>query len=357
MNILVDINHPAHVHLFKHMIRLLRQKGHRVLVTVKEIPAAKQLLINEQIEFIPLGNKKSDSLAGKALRQVEYDRQLWQLARKEQIDIGIGSSVTIAHVSRFCRMKSIFLDDDDDQVEPLIVKYVHPFCDTILSPVALRGQRQSKHNIFYNGTHELAYLHPNRFKPNPKVLGEIGLEEGEPYFVMRFNAFKAHHDGEVKGLTTEQKIKLADMLKPKGKILITAEREIIPELQQYQIQVAPEKVHDLLYYATLFVGDSQTMTSEAAILGTPAFRCNTLVGKLKCISDLEETYGLAFGFLPSDFDRMLQCISTLVSQPGVKKEWDVKRQRFLAEKIDVTAFLTDFTENYPDSITSLAFNN
>ena len=29
-------------------------------------------------------------------------------------------------------MKSIILDDDDDDVQPLFVKFGHPFCDTIL---------------------------------------------------------------------------------------------------------------------------------------------------------------------------------------------------------------------------------
>jgi len=305
------------------------------------------LLKSEQIEFIAIGGKKRDSIAGKVITQLRYNFLLWKLARKHHIDIGIGSSVTLAYVSKFCKMKSIFLDDDDDKVEPLIVKYVHPFCDTILSPKALINNRLAKHNIFYKGTHELAYLHPNRFSPNPGVLHDIGLKEGEPFFVMRFNVFKAHHDGEVYGLSLEQKLKLAQTLEPHGKVLITTEREIEPELQHYRMQVSPEKIHDLLYYALLFVGDSQTMTSEAAILGTPAFRCNTLVGELSGIEDLANNYALAYGFLPTQFDDMLLKINELLEQKDFKQAWQNKRAQFLAEKIDVTAFLFDFVENYP----------
>jgi len=41
MKILIDIGHPAHVHLFRNLIKNLEHKGHFVLVTVKDIPSAK----------------------------------------------------------------------------------------------------------------------------------------------------------------------------------------------------------------------------------------------------------------------------------------------------------------------------
>ena len=44
MNILIDIAHPAHVHLIKNTYYELINKGHKVIVTVKDIPSAIQLL-------------------------------------------------------------------------------------------------------------------------------------------------------------------------------------------------------------------------------------------------------------------------------------------------------------------------
>ncbi|GAT61758.1 DUF354 domain-containing protein [Paludibacter jiangxiensis] len=353
MNILFDINHPAHVHLFKHTIRTLKQHGHLVIVTVKDIPAAKQLLKSESIEYISLTGKKRDSLLGKALMQLHYNFFIWKLAVNKHIDLGAGSSVTIAQVSRFCKMKSIFLDDDDDNVEPLVVKHVHPFCNTILSPAALTGKRKAKNVIYYNGTHELAYLHPTRFVPNIKTLESIGVNPSDSYFILRFNAFKAHHDGNVYGLTLEQKLKLVQLLAGYGKVLITAEREIEPALEPYRLSVSPEKIHDLLAFATLFAGDSQTMTSEAAILGTPAFRCNSLVGELSCIEDLEHNFGLAFGYKPEEFENMLDDIKKILNNPNSKAEWQAKRAEFLKNRIDTTIFLVNFIENYPHSTKSI----
>ena len=39
----------------------------------------------------------------------------------------------------------------------------------------------------------------------------------------------------------------------------------------------------------------------------------------------------------------------LIQQPDLKDQWVRKRQKLLADKIDVTEFMVDFIENYPES--------
>ena len=346
MNILIDICHPAHVHLLKNVYKQLVEHGNNVTVTVKELPAAIKLLQIYGIPYVYIGHK-SDSIGKKGVMQLMYDFKLWKLAMKKHIDVGVGTSVTIAHVSKISKMKSIIIDDDDDEVEPLFVKYAHTFADSIMTPVGT--SRKSPKTVFYSSYHALAHLHPNYFKPDPSVLKEAGVSEGEKFFVMRFNAFKAHHDVGVVGLTIENKRKLVDMLSKQGKVFITTEKNIDEEFKQYQIKLSPEKVHSLMYYATMFVGDSQSMTSEAAVLGTPAIRCNTFVGKLHTLNEIESDYDLTYGFLPTDSDKMFKKIEELLSMPNLKEVWEAKRQKLLADKIDYAAFLTWFIENYPES--------
>lgn len=345
MNILFDIGHPAHVHLIKEVYFLLEAKGHNVYVTTRDIKSVTQLLDICGIPFINLGVKR-DSLVKKGIDQIRFNYKIWRLARKKHIDVGV-HGITIAHVSKLSRMKSIILDDDDDEVEPLFVKFGHPFADTILSPADT--PRKSKHKIYVNSYHELAYLHPNRFTPDPSVLADAGVKEGEPYFILRFNAFKAHHDVGVVGLTIENKRRLVQYLSSKGKVFITTERNIDDEFKPYQLKVSPEKAHSLMYYATMFVGDSQTMTSEAAVLGTPAIRCNTFVGRIHYLEEEEHKYGLTYGFRPEQSEAMFQKIDDLLSMPDLKAEWQRRRQKLLSEKIDYSAFLTWFIENYPES--------
>ncbi len=355
MNILVDVGHPGHVHLLKNVIHILKKEGHRVWVTVKDIPVAKFLLEKEGIDYISLG-KKADSLWGKAFSQLTYNYEVWKLVKKNKITLGIGSSITLAHVSKISRMKSIILDDDDDEVQPLFVRWGHPFADTILSPSALIGHRKSSKAIFYAGYHELGYLHPRRFIPQPAILGEIGIKEGTPFFIMRFNVFKAHHDVGAIGLSVEQKIRLVNLLQKYGKVFITTERDIEPELRDYQLLISPEKTHHLMYYAAMFLGDSQTMTSEAAVLGTPALRYNSFVGRISYLNEEEEKYELTYGFRPGCFEEMLNKIESLLQDSNLKKKWQSRQKRMLNDKIDVTGFLIWFIENYPRSVQVMKMN-
>ena len=346
MNILIDIAHPAHVHLIKNTYYELINKGHKVIVTVKDIPSAIQLLNIFEIPFVYLGGK-SDSLIGKAFLQLKFNYLLWQVVVREKINIAFGSSLTIAQLSKYTKVKSIILDDDDDDVEPLFVKYAHPAADHILSPAC--AIRRTQKMIGYSGYHELAYLHPNRFNPDESVLSEIGVQPGEKYFILRFNAFKAHHDVGVQGLSLENKRQLISLLERHGKVFITTERNIDDEFKPYQLKVSPDKAHSLMYYATMLVGDSQTMTSEAAVLGTPAIRCNTFVRRISYLEEEEFKYNLTYGFLPENSDSLFSKINELLEMPNIKNEWKKRRENMLKDKIDVTAFFTWFIENYPQS--------
>ena len=355
MNILIDINHPAHVHLYKNVYKKLIANGHAVDVVVKDIPIAQKLLELSDIPFLNIGNKK-DNLFLKGLEQLRYNFKIWNLVRNKKISVGIGSSINVPHVSCFSKMTSIVSDDDDDEVEPLFVKYAHPFADVIISPVDT--PRKSKKVIYVPSYHELSYLHPNSFIPDVSVLDDAGIKyqiesDGsvnvEKYFILRFNAFKAHHDVGVVGLTIENKRRLVEFLRKQGKVFITTERNVDEEFKQYQLKVSPEKAHSFISYATMLIGDSQTMTSEAAVLGTPAIRCNTFEGRIHYLEEEEHKYELTYGFRPEHSEDMFRKIEELLSLPNLKEIWAERRQRMLSEKIDYAKFLTWFIEHYPSS--------
>jgi predicted glycosyltransferase len=346
MKILLDIAHPAHVYLLKNTYFELSKRGHKVFVTVKDIPSAIMLLDKFQIPYIYLGGKK-DTLTGKVFLQLMYNFKVLWLVISKKIEIGFSSSLTLTHISRLTRMQSIFLDDDDDVVEPLIIKYAHPYADVVFSPDCIN--RVSSKGIAYNGYHELAYLHPNRFKPDPNILSEIGLKVGDIYFVLRFNAFKAHHDVGVQGLSIENKRKLIAYLEKRGKVFITTERNIDTEFKKYQLLLSPEKIHSLIYYATMLIGDSQTMTSEAAVLGTPAVKCNSFAGKLSVPNELENKYQLCYSYLPEQSNEFFAKIDELLCDVNTTSLFAENKQKMLADKIDVSAFFVWFIENYPQS--------
>ena len=211
-------------------------------------------------------------------------------------------------------------------------------------------KEKKKETIFYPGYQELAYLHPNCFKPDINVLNELEINKDDPFFILRFNVFKAHHDIGITGLTLKQKLELIEILKTKGKVFITTERNIEPELVEYQLKVSPEKIHSLMSYATMFLGDSQTMTSESAVLGVPSLRCNSFAGRIAYLEEEEHKYHLTFGFKPDNFAEMIFKLKELLDMPNLKEEWQKRREKMLNDKIDVTSFWCWFIENYPNSM-------
>jgi predicted glycosyltransferase len=97
----------------------------------------------------------------------------------------------------------------------------------------------------------------------------------------------------------------------------------------------------------MFVSDTGTMITEAAILGTPAIQCYSDFGHCGNLLELEQKYGLVYTFKEPAL-AITQAIN-LVQQPDLKEQWAKKRQILLRDKIDVTQFFVDFLENYPIS--------
>ncbi len=345
MNILVDIGHPGHVHLLHPLVDELNARGHKLFYSVREIPVAKRLMEHYGMTpWLDLGSKK-DSLAGKAWTVVRQDARILQFVRKNHVDIGLSCGLVLSQVSQLTRMRSFVFDDDDDAAEPLVVKYSHPYSAAVFTPDCI--QRKTPKAVYYAGTHELAYLHPNRFTPDSSVLQRAGIQDGERFFIMRFVALKGHHDVGQQGLSLEQKKSLVGLLNAQGRVIITSERAIEPEFEQYRMPVPPEDIHSLMAYSSLFVGDSQTMTSEAAVLGVPALKCNTFAGRLSVPNMLEQKYDLCYAYQPTQFEEMYHHIEQLLARDPeeLKNEWQAKRQWMLGEMIDPTEFFVNYIEN------------
>ncbi|MBD3314961.1 MAG: DUF354 domain-containing protein [Chitinivibrionales bacterium] len=351
-----EINHPGQVHLLRNTITELRRKGCKLGVVAKNDVTITHLLNYYRIPHLLIG-KKGGSASGKLFKQVCFDLRVFFLVWKHRYQLGVGSSMTNDHVSAMSPMQAIHLSDDDEDIVPLINRYSYPFSAAIVSPDCVRFSKYAKKNIRYPGCHELAYLHPKRFQPDSTILDEIGIGSHEKYFVLRFVSFKAHHDSGHCGIRFNQKLELVKLLEQYGRVFITAEDRIEPELERYRMPVAPEKIHSLMYYATLFLGDSQTMTSEAAILGTPALKCNSFAGKLSVPNELERRYGLCYSYLPDQYDTFYRHVAGIIKNDKIKKEWSEKRKRFLREKIDVTSFFVWFIEEWPHSFAANRYDD
>ncbi|MDY0319917.1 MAG: DUF354 domain-containing protein [Candidatus Cloacimonadaceae bacterium] len=348
MKILIDVGHPAQVHYYSALYKFLKD-DHSFIFTCRDQQIVADLLKYYGIPYIVIG-EKGTGLKQKALKQLNFTKTLHNLIKSHEIDLAFGVSSVLA--SKGSKAKSIVFCDDDREAIKLISKTILPFADTIISPDSLSHEGSPK-TVYYPGSHELSYLHPNRYQPDPVVLQNYGLREEEVYFILRLTAFKAYHDHGNHGLTTVQKKDLVERLSQYGRVYITSETPIDGEFEKYRIPVKVHEMHSFLAYASMLVSDSQTMTSEAAVLGVPSFRCNTFAGRLSVLEEEEKRYGLTVGFKPWQFNWMIDAITKHLQRRADRTEWYMKRDMFIRDKIDVTPFWASLINDYPKSIDKL----
>ena len=152
-----------------------------------------------------------------------------------------------------------------------------------------------------------------------------------------------------KGINTVIAQRLIDILEKQGDVYITSERDLEPQFEKYRLNINPLDIHHVMSYAKLYIGDSQSMAVEAAMLGVPSVRFNDFAGKISVLEELEHKYGLTYGIKTDKPDQLYEKIEELLAMPDLQEKFQLRRQSMLADKIDVTAFFVWFIENYPES--------
>ena len=145
-------------------------------------------------------------------------------------------------------------------------------------------------------------------------------------------------------------LKLIQMLEKKGNVYISSEKEMDPEFEKYKFKINPSNMHNALNYADLLISDSQSMSVEAAILGTPSVRFSDFAGRISVLEELEHKYELTYGIKTKNPEQLIKKVEELLSLPDIKKTWQKRAKIMLEQKIDVTAFFIWFIENYPESV-------
>lgn len=350
--LLIEVGHPAHVHQFKNLYWELSKLQWDIKFVAKDKDIVIYLLNHYKIPYYRLAIT-SPNIAKKILSIPTIDYKYNKLVRSFKPDFIISRvSPYSGHVSFINRIPHIcFTDTENVELLDLIAA---PFADFIFTSGSFKRNYGKKH-FRYRGSHELAYLHPNRYNPDPTVLKELNLGKKDKYFILRFVNWSAHHDIGQKGLNSENKIKLVNELKQFGKVFITAEGDLPDELKSYKIAIAPEKMHDVLNFASLYIGESSTMAEEAAVLGTPSIYISTSAHIFGIIEELQKAELLTY-YHPNDFSEAIKEVKDFLNDIDIKESKNNKLKEYLGNRIDVTEFMVWLILNYPDSIDTLRTN-
>lgn len=345
---MVGVAHPKHVHFRKNLINNLISMGHEVKVVARDKDLTFKLLNSYGVPYESIGLHYKKTYM-KIYGIFETDHSIYAEIRKFRPDLLIGLSPYLAHIGKILNIPHIGFSDTENT--PFNNFILHSCSKLVCTPSSFKNSLGLKKHIRYDGFEELAYLHPNYFKPDVSALDSIGINPSHKYIIVRFVEWDATHDKGAKGFT--DKASFVRELEKYGKVYITSEKELPSEFEKNRIMVPAEKIHDFMYYADLFIGESSSMACESAVLGTPSIYLST--SRRGYIDEMESSYELVYNYSDpetGESDAFEKAIEILEDKDS-KLKWQQKRDRMLVDKIDVTKFITDLVMGYPEILKSL----
>jgi uncharacterized protein len=339
MRILIDILHPAHVHFFRNFHNEMLNRGHELCITARDKDRSVELLREYGLPHVTISQQRSGG--GLALEMLQRTGRLLKVMQAFRPDVLTGiMGPSIAVAGRLRRVPAVVFYDTEFAVQTN--RFVYPLAHSVCTPDCYQGRVRGRH-VRYPGYHELAYLHPRRFQPDPSRLAEFGLDPDEPYALLRFVSLQAVHDRRERGLSLAQKQNLIDVLQSRGmRVQVSSEAPLPRSLAGMAVKGPVSQVHQLLAHAQLCAGESATMSSEAAVLGVPSvFIATTSRGY---IDDEQRRYGLVRHFTDDQYDQAVAEIERLCSDES-RQFGQAARQRLLSEKIDVTGWMVDYFDS------------
>ncbi|WP_126661507.1 DUF354 domain-containing protein [Haloterrigena salifodinae] len=378
--VVVTVQHPAHVHFFRNAIDELEDRGYDVRVFAREKDVTEALLEAYGIEYERLAGSAASPLE-LAKVQATYEYRLLKRARRLDPDVMLAiGEPGVAHASAAVDGYSVLFTDTEHAT--LSNALALPFADLVCTPRAFWDDHGSAHYT-YPGYHELAYLHPDRFSPDPSVLADLepqveaglpaatdgGAASGgaletdsgagtatgpggstggvgdESLVVLRLISWTAAHDIGQKGMAGVERL-VADLEREGATVLVSAEGDLPPALADRRIDLPPDRMHDLLAHADLFLGESATMAIESAVLGTPSLYVSDLDAGV--LEELETRYGL-LRRLEQDAEPSRVAATARELLAIDDSTWRERRRTLLDETIDTTDFVVNTVERVSDA--------
>jgi hypothetical protein len=351
MRIVFFTNTPAHVHLYKHAVKRLAAAGHEVLVLARDYGCTVDLLDGYELPYRIYG--ACGTTKGSVFRNLpgQYARIVPAVLSFDP-DMIFGVGAYAAHAGLVSRTPAVLvLDSEPSSFDHVISR---PFASAFLTPHAFQKHLGTNHYQF-RGFCETAYLHPDVYQPNPDIRTELGLEGDDPFVVLRFNAFGSHHDVGQSGFTPDQRRRLIETFAEYATVFVSDEGGTlnIDSLPARPFDVHPALLHDALASARLVVTDTQTVATEAALLGTPVVRSNSFVGDDDMGNFRElEAQGLVVN--TAEFDDVIATALGVLYDESIGDEWRRRRDDYVGGLVNLTDVIVAWAETgNPGDVPSL----
>jgi predicted glycosyltransferase len=338
--ILIDLQHPAHLHFFRNLIKRLENENYKLKITGRDKDILVQLCdrYDIKVDFFGVGQNSIFSLFPELLYR---QWRLFRIMSEFKPDLIMAVAGTfVSLVGKLRRIPVyIFYDTEHATVSNLLS---FPFASCIYVPKCFRNKIRWKH-CRYNGYHELAYLHPKYFKPDETVLEQLNISKNETFTVIRFVAWRAGHDIGQKGFTDENKIRAVKEFSRYGRVLVSSEGPLPPEIDEYRLTKGIEKIHHLMAFASLIFGESATMVSEGAMLGVPGVYIDH-AGR-GYTDEQEKKYQIVLHLTPDQQEHAIAKGISILKNPE-REKWRSIGKKIIEDKVDVSEMLYHLVREY-----------
>lgn len=341
MRISVEVGHPAHVHYWRNAIRLFEQHGHEVVVFAREKEITVELLRAYGLDFRIVGRSRR-GVARKFLGIARDDLQVLRAAKENSVEFMLSTGIPgSAHASRMLGVPHLALIDTEVAVWGRLL--TEPFSDVVCTPACFKARVMGPRHIPLQGYFELMYLHPKYFTPDPSVLSHVGVEPGDAYVVMRLSSADSSHDIGVRTDSLSRRLNLVRRLAKDHRIFISSEVPLPREFDPFLLDIPPQHFHDLLSYATAYVGDGAKTAAEAGVLGVPwVYTSSSPRGYL---TDLQDRFSL--GRCVASIADVEPLLASWREQVNAG-DWHRRRERLLRETEDLTGIIVKIVEHWPN---------
>jgi len=268
----IDLENSPHVPFFLPWIGWLREAGHEVVLTARDLSQTHELLKLHGLDFEPIGGHGGGSPLRKASRTLA---RAWDLARRlrgRRIALALGHGARAQAVAaRLMRVPSVsFLD-----YEYVSLRLFGLLCDQVFFPdavsasvLAARGIPERK-LVRYPGFKEQMYLDPEVDRPAPV---------SPPLILIRPPARRAHYHTALSEELYRRWVARLEREAAGTQVLFVPRyaedaTELRPLVERHPHFRLPEKAvpaRELLRQASLVISGGGTMVREAAVLGIPA---------------------------------------------------------------------------------------
>lgn len=329
MRLLVDLNHPVDVNFFKNAIRRLA-KEHNCDIEITVQPRGKLIPILQRelpdFPFTSIGTHRK-SLIGKVFGAGYRCLRLLNYIPQKKFDVvasfgGIG----VSHATWILRKPSVTFDDD---IEYKLGFYPYkPFATRIVLPaqIPLHG----RNIVNYKGFKELAYLHPNYFRPDPSAMHEYKLKAGGYVFIREVSKISMNYAH----LETGQLAGDCRQLRNLGlDIVLSLEDKSLTDRFAPYCTILQEPVRDiysLMHFALFTISSGDTMARESCLTGTPVIYTG---GRYMSVNTDLVKKGI---FLEPDAENPVMTLVNMVMGQNIKEKTQEIVHRALQQEWDDT---------------------